>query len=236
VIRDSTGKILGLIAGFLGETTNNVAELTGLLRGLQAAMSRRQRQRKFERALAIASTRRSRRPRTPPMAYVEEITLEEAMQSHPTTEFGKEDKPPPRDTPKDFKANSSEDLFPTCFVEEETPLDATTGTTTLSLNHSEHLSREAMDSRHQASVDSCGLEQPSFSELWHLPLIFELRSLMDDQVFRLARIDQRLDMLFAAHSKNLPQRQCPTCAQTYALPAGWRQQRNERKRTGKTVQ
>jgi hypothetical protein len=40
VIRDSKGEILGLIAGFLGETTNNVAELTGLLRGLQAAMDK----------------------------------------------------------------------------------------------------------------------------------------------------------------------------------------------------
>jgi ribonuclease HI len=40
VIRDSEGKILGLLAGFLGETTNNVAELTGLSRGLQAAMDK----------------------------------------------------------------------------------------------------------------------------------------------------------------------------------------------------
>jgi hypothetical protein len=93
--------------------------------------------------------------------------------------------------------------------------------------------KAARDSRTQAPDVSGGMEQTSFSELWHLPLIFELRSLMDDQVFRLARMDQRLDMLFAAHSKNLPQRQCPTCAQTYSLPAGWRQKRNERQRTGK---
>jgi probable phosphoglycerate mutase len=33
-IRDSDGKLLGLATGFLGETTNNVAELTGSLRGL----------------------------------------------------------------------------------------------------------------------------------------------------------------------------------------------------------
>jgi hypothetical protein len=101
--------------------------------------SRRQRQRKFERALAIASTRRRRRPRMPPMAYVEEITWEEAMQSHPTIEFGKEDKPPPGVTPQNFNANSSEDFFPTCFMEEETPLDATIGTVTLP----EHLTKEA---------------------------------------------------------------------------------------------
>jgi hypothetical protein len=47
------------------------------------AESRRQRQRKFEQALAIASTRRRRKSRTPPMAYVEEIALEDAMQSYP---------------------------------------------------------------------------------------------------------------------------------------------------------
>jgi hypothetical protein len=39
VLRNS-GEILGLEAGFLGETTNNVAELTGLLRGLQTAMDK----------------------------------------------------------------------------------------------------------------------------------------------------------------------------------------------------
>jgi hypothetical protein len=40
VIKDSKGEILGLIAGFLGEKTNNVAELTGLLRGLQETMNK----------------------------------------------------------------------------------------------------------------------------------------------------------------------------------------------------
>jgi ribonuclease HI len=39
VIRDSTGKLLTMVAGHLGETTNNVAELTGLLQGLQLAIS-----------------------------------------------------------------------------------------------------------------------------------------------------------------------------------------------------
>jgi ribonuclease HI/exonuclease III len=38
VIRDSCGAILSLDAGYIGETTNNVAELTGLLRGLQSAI------------------------------------------------------------------------------------------------------------------------------------------------------------------------------------------------------
>jgi ribonuclease HI len=40
VLRNSGGEILGLEAGFLGDTTNNVAELTGLLRGLQTAIDK----------------------------------------------------------------------------------------------------------------------------------------------------------------------------------------------------
>jgi hypothetical protein len=64
------------------------------------------------------------------MVYVEEIALEDAMQSYPNlplftvpdnwnppTDFGVEDKPPPRDIQKDFKANSLEEHFPTCFFE-----------------------------------------------------------------------------------------------------------------------
>jgi ribonuclease HI len=39
VIRNSKGKILAMIAGYIGENTNNVAELTGLLQGLHLAIS-----------------------------------------------------------------------------------------------------------------------------------------------------------------------------------------------------
>jgi ribonuclease HI len=38
VLRDHMGKIIHMIAGFLGENTNNVAELTSLVRGLQTAV------------------------------------------------------------------------------------------------------------------------------------------------------------------------------------------------------
>jgi ribonuclease HI len=40
VSRDSEGKILVLLASFLGEMTNNVAELTGLLSGLRATIDK----------------------------------------------------------------------------------------------------------------------------------------------------------------------------------------------------
>jgi ribonuclease HI len=40
VLRNSDGEILGLEAGFIGDTTNNVGELTGLVRRLQAATNK----------------------------------------------------------------------------------------------------------------------------------------------------------------------------------------------------
>jgi hypothetical protein len=101
------------------------------------------------------------------MAYVEEIALEDAMQSYPKlplftvldnwnppTEFGLEDKPPPADIQLGFKANSLEEHFTACFVEEETPPDATMEAATQSLNRSEKKSKEAAEPRHPTSVDN----------------------------------------------------------------------------------
>jgi hypothetical protein len=38
ILRDHMGKITHLIAGFMGENTNNVAELSSLVKGLQKAV------------------------------------------------------------------------------------------------------------------------------------------------------------------------------------------------------
>jgi hypothetical protein len=198
----------------------------------QRAESRRQRHRKFERALVLASARRKEQQRTPPMEIIEEISLEEAMNSRPTWVPEQESTLPPGDTLRGLLTESLEDFFPPCIVEEEIPPDSTKGTE----EHGHGVAEDniagkkepppiainaAQDPETKAPDGGGGTEQPAPSEISHLPLIFELRSLMDDQVFRLARMDQRLDMLFAAHSKNLPPRQCPTCAQLYSLPAGW---------------
>ena len=51
-----------------------------------------------------------------------------------------------------------------------------------------------------------------------LQLIFEVRSLVDDQIFRAVCVSQRLDMLYAAYSNVTPKCQCPTCAQSFAIP------------------
>ena len=193
------------------------------------AESKRRRIRNFERALALATTRRKRRPWSPPMAIVEEISLEEAMQHHSSLARMEETKPPPEDTRWNLHIATTEDIFPPCIVEEEDPPDDNTGETTpIGLP-----TREERDSTTRASGNSGGSDQPPGLAIGNLQLIFELRNLMDDQDFHLARMDCRLDMLFAAYSKSSPKRQCPTCAQAYSLRAGWHQKRNDRPNTSK---
>ena len=176
------------------------------------------------------------------------------MQSHPPIARAEDNKPPPGATLWNPIAASTEDLFPPCIVEEEAPPDDTIGRAPNIVEEEappddttgmaepvglptrpagDSSTRAAKDFSTWASDDSGGMDQPSFSELWHLPLIFELRGLMDDLAFCLARMDQRLDMLFVANSKNLPKRQCPTCAQAYSLPAGWHQTGHKRTSTSK---
>jgi hypothetical protein len=190
------------------------------------AESRRKRIQNFERALALASIRRKRSPWSPPMAIVEEISLEEAMQSHPPIAQAEAQKPPPEAYLGRHSAASEEDLFPPCVVEEEVTPGDTTGTAeekrTPPRPAGHPSAGAAKDSSTRTPGDSREQDQPTFTELWHLPLIFELRSMLDDLAFRLARVDQRIDMLFAALSKSTPKKHCPTCAQVYAIPAGWR--------------
>jgi hypothetical protein len=97
--------------------------------------SRGQRQKKSKKALALTSSWRnsnSGRPRTPPMAYVEEITLDEAMQIYPEhplftvldnwtphTNFGNEDKISAPGMPHGHRATHPTEEFTTCYVEEE---------------------------------------------------------------------------------------------------------------------
>ena len=127
------------------------------------------------------------------MVYVEEITLEDAMQSYPKlplftipdnwnppTEFGSEDKPPPAGIQPGSKGNSPEEHFTTCFVEEETPPGAPMEAATHLFNCPTHISKDATDPIHPASVNIHWQEQPLFTNLGQLALIFELRSLLDD--------------------------------------------------------
>jgi hypothetical protein len=212
------------------------------------AESRRQRKKNFEKAIAMAARRRNKTPRTPPMAYVEEVIPEEGMESvpehmlftvpdnwNPPSDFGPDSKPPPARILAGPNATRFEEPFPTCYVEEETPPEPPREATRQAHNQQVHIHQEAAGTTPTESIDSHSQEQPFLADLGCLNLIFEVRSLLDDQIFRLARIDQRLDMLFAAHSRTLPKRQCPTCARAYAFPAGWRQPEDEDKCAGSKV-
>jgi len=90
--------------------------------------------------MALASTRRTKkpgRPQTPPMVYVEEITLNEAMQNYPMhslftvldnwnphTDFGNEVKTPTIDISHGHKEDHPLEEFTTCYIEEEVSCSA----------------------------------------------------------------------------------------------------------------
>jgi hypothetical protein len=75
-------------------------------------------------------------------------------------------------------------------------------------------------------------DQPPHINLGYLELLFETRSMVDDQIFRAIQIGHRLDMMYATHSRASPRLQCPTCAQAYAIPAGWRKKGDAGESTG----
>jgi hypothetical protein len=65
----------------------------------------------------------------------------------------------------------------------------------------ELLGRRDMDDKLQTSPS------PPLLHPEHLQLIFEVRSLVDDQIFREVYVSQCLDMLYAAYSSATPRRQ-----------------------------
>jgi hypothetical protein len=166
------------------------------------AESRRQRKKNFEKAIAMAASRRRTTPRTPPMAYVEEVTLEDGLESvpehtlftvpdnwNPPSEFGPDNKPPPASIMPGPNATSLEEPYPTCYVEEEIPPEPPMEEALQAHNQQAHTHHEADETTPTGSIDSHSQEQPLLVDSGYLNLIFEVRSLLDDQIFRLARID-----------------------------------------------
>jgi hypothetical protein len=100
----------------------------------EAAESRRKRKQNFERAMAIAARRRKTRPRTPPMAYVEEVIPEGGPPSppghtlfmvpdnwNPSTSFGTHSKCQSDCKVSDPSTATTEKPYSPCYVEEEAP-------------------------------------------------------------------------------------------------------------------
>jgi hypothetical protein len=93
--------------------------------------------------------------------------------------------------------SNTERPYSLCYVKEEVPLEATRG---------------AAGYKTQGATTTTSLEQPPSVDEGYINLIFDMRNILEDQVFRIARLEQRLDMFFAAHSRATPKKQCPTCA------------------------
>jgi hypothetical protein len=182
------------------------------------------------------------------MAYVEEIASGESIQSYtenllftvpdnwnPPACFGKDAVTPAPSTvhsPRDAPAEE----FTACFVEEEFPKG-------MEGNKEEFTTGEPPEvvTQRNRQIESLGgnvkerkdeADQPPLLHLEHLELIFDIRSMVDDQIFRAIRINQRLDMIYAAYSSASPRRQCPTCAQVYAIPVKRGKNGDEDKNTG----
>jgi hypothetical protein len=109
-----------------------------------------------------------------------------------------------------------------CYVVEEAPPEPTKENTEAEQERHQHRARVADAAVSEESREIHRWEQPSAEDWGYLNLLFEIRSKLDDQAFRLERMDQRLDMFFAAHSRALSKKQCPTCACPYSFPAIWR--------------
>jgi hypothetical protein len=192
----------------------------------EAAEARRIRKQIFERAMTLVARRRRTKPRTPPMAYVEEVIPEDGLPS------------PPRcilfTTPEHWNPSISlgtystcqldhkepdpctatlEQQYSPCYVTEEAPPEPT--------SEKEGAGREAGHGT-QNPDENISQEPPREADWRYLDLILEIRHQLNDQTFRLERLDQRMDMFFGAHSRASAKKQCPTCARPYSFPARWR--------------
>jgi len=164
------------------------------------------------------------------MAIVEEVIPDEGIESppahtlftvpenwHPRSHFGLDITPGMASRTSYQGDNRKEEPYSPCYVEEEAPPEPTRA-----------------DTGHGATVDNSQAQPPSVDE-GYLNLIFDVRNLLDDQTFRIVRLEQRLDMFFGAHSRATSKKQCPTCARAYAFPARWRHTVDDDTHTGSEV-
>jgi hypothetical protein len=194
--------------------------------GWYAAASRRKRHREFQTAVTLARQRRRRAIRaavSPPGTTVVEdssIQLPEDFSETKLVTFPDDWDPHTRSfrsgtTPRGRTSSDSCVKAPsdpgteTCIIEEEQWKDAGAAKDTGAAKEAGCLGSDDK----QARPPSPPLLLPE-----QLQLIFEVRSLVEDQIFRAVCASQRLDMLYAAYSNDMPKRLCPTCAQPFAIP------------------
>jgi len=191
--------------------------------GWYAADSRRKRHRNFQRAVSMVRQRRHRvnmAASSPPRTFVEEdpdLELPPDFSESKMFTVPYNWDPPtcfaaaealPRSTGVPGPCAAQNDEHTTCVVEEEPPN-----------NPIELQTNTEASGRRETKNELQTLPSPPLLHPEHLQLIFEVRSLVDDQLFRAVCVGQRLDMLYAAYSNATPRQQCPTCSQPFAIPA-----------------
>ena len=199
-----------------------------------AAESRRKRKAIFERALAIASRRRKLKLRAPPPVVVEEVIPPDGPPNPPELfssaipknwnsgiHHGSPVRYQPVVTGPDTSAVLEDWIYTPCYVVEEIPPAATEATADAEQEHQLQQPKET-EGGNEENAANYRQEPPPEANWDLLNLVFDVRGKMEDLTFRLAQINQRLDMFFAAHSRAAPKKQCPTCARTYTFPARWR--------------
>jgi hypothetical protein len=196
--------------------------------GWYAAASRRKRHREFQATVTLARRRHRRTILTvdsPPGTFVQEDSSaqlppdfsEVQMVTFPddwdplTHSFRLRIAPRGRTSLDSCATAPSDPGTETCFIEEEQWTNA----------------EKEQRKNTGAAVDTGGLGRddiharpPSPPPLLpeQLQLIFEVRGLVEDQIYRAVCTRQRLDMLFAPYSTDSPKHVCPTCAQPFSIP------------------
>jgi hypothetical protein len=207
-----------------------------------AAESRRRRKKEFERAMAIVARRRRTRSRLQAKHREDRGHPQVNLPDHPRTINSPD---PPSDTQqpsssldqqctRQFLADTLDpstsqvaqdappEPYSPCYVTEEVPPEITTAITEAEPVRPQHGATEDEAAGSGGARDRHRGERTSEVDWAYLNLLHDFSSKLDDQTFRLERMDHRLDMFFAAHSRASTKIQCPTCARPYAFPARWK--------------
>jgi hypothetical protein len=195
-----------------------------------AAESRRKRKKDFERAMAIVARRRRTRARLTTKEQREAASLQANPPSPPghTLLMASRSQIPstslssPSTRQPACHEPSAEQPYSPCYIIEEAPPEPTTETTGAEHECLQHDAKAEAETAKEESRHSHRQEQPAAADGGYLDLLFDIRNMLADQTFRLERMEQRLDMFFAAHSRASTKKQCPTCARPYSFPARWR--------------
>jgi len=232
-----TPSLVNANRGTLAPTQNHSRSAMPRIRGTPrrgaawyAAESRRKRRKEFERAMAIVARRRRTRARLATKAQREAASSQAIPHNPPghtllmaphsqilSTSFNS-----PSTRPSDNPEPKVEQAYSPCYIIEEAPPEPTKETT--GAEHECH-QRDANAEERTANDEpghSHQQEQHAAEDGGSLDLLFDVRNVLADQTFRLERMEQRLDMFFAAHSRASTKKQCPTCARPYSFPARWK--------------